>query len=101
MVFDVADDVSVSKLQASANGLNYVDGKFEDIQVGHRVSVSSTRKGSESAGKSPEMTGTVLLLNADKRQITLKISVPADQAKADIGSQLAQTVTIRSLIAKK
>jgi hypothetical protein len=93
----VASDAAFLKLQSSPTGLNYVDAKFDDIQVGQRLSVSPAKKGSDAAKKAEETTGTVLLVNAGQRQLTLKVPVPADQGDADAKTEVAQTVTIRSL----
>lgn len=97
LTFDIASDAAVSKLQASSTGLNYVAAKFEDIQVGQRLSLSPTKKG---AVKTDEVTGTVLAVNAAQKQVTVKVSLPAEQPAPE-GNQPAQTVTIRSSAGSK
>lgn len=94
VVVDVASDATFAKLQSSATGLNYVDAKFTDIQAGQRLSVNPGKK--SDAVKADELTGSVLLVNAAQKQVTLKVSMPADQPAPPEKGLVAQTVTIRS-----
>jgi hypothetical protein len=93
VIVEVASDTTFAKLQASATGLNYVDARFEDIQAGQRVTLRLVKKG--EANTADELTGTVIAVKAQSKQLTLKVTVPAEQTVPD-ANLLAQAIKIHS-----
>jgi hypothetical protein len=93
VVFEIASDATYSRLQSSATGLNNIEAKFADIKVGQRLSISAGKKGGPA--RPDDVTGTVVAVNEGNRQVTMKVSVPAEKPAGDL-NYIAQNVMIRS-----
>jgi hypothetical protein len=69
--FAMASDTKVTKVVKRDGGLYLNSGKFSDVEVGQKLTVTVKNRGM--------LTGTVVRIDADQKQLTLKVATLAGQ----------------------